>query len=52
MHSDGRVGEQETRLQVIVLDHADEEAWGGIEGVVLTEERYERALVPTDWLTD
>ncbi|UUL82528.1 DUF3732 domain-containing protein [Sphingomonas qomolangmaensis] len=41
-----------TRLQVIVLDHADEEVWGGIDGVILTEEWYDRALVPVDWLAD
>jgi len=41
-----------TRLQVIVLDHADEEVWGGIDGVILTEEWYDRALVPVDWLTE
>lgn len=38
------------RLQVIVLDHADAEVWGGIEGVVLTEEWYDSALVPAEWL--
>ncbi|MBY2952044.1 DUF3732 domain-containing protein [Rhizobium leguminosarum] len=39
------------RLQVIVLDHADEDVWGDIEGVELIEEwRDGRALVPTDWL--
>jgi len=39
------------RLQVIVLDHADEDVWGDIEGVELIEEwREARALVPTDWL--
>ncbi|RCS21941.1 DUF3732 domain-containing protein [Phyllobacterium salinisoli] len=39
------------RLQVIVLDHADEDVWGDIDGVELIEEwREDRALVPTDWL--
>ncbi|NTB87512.1 DUF3732 domain-containing protein [Agrobacterium tumefaciens] len=39
------------RLQVIVLDHADEDVWGDIDGVNLIEEwRDGRALVPTDWL--
>ncbi|MDB5657356.1 MAG: hypothetical protein JWQ94_4969 [Tardiphaga sp.] len=39
------------RLQVIVLDHADEDVWGDIDGVELIEEwRDGRALVPTDWL--
>lgn len=45
-----QVGVADSRLQVIVLDHADEEVWGGIEGVVLTEEWYERALVPASWI--
>jgi hypothetical protein len=26
------------RLQIIVLDHAGEDVWGGLDGVVLTEE--------------
>lgn len=39
------------RLQVIVLDHADDGVWGGLAGVVLTEEwRGGKALVPYDWL--
>jgi len=40
------------RLQVIVLDHADEDVWGDIDGVELIEEwRDRRALVPADWLS-
>lgn len=39
------------RLQVIVLDHADEDVWGDIDGVELIEEwRGGRALVPLEWL--
>lgn len=38
------------RLQIIVLDHADEEVWGGLEGVILTEAWFDRALVPLEWL--
>lgn len=34
------------RLQIIVLDHADGGVWGGIPGVVLTEEWREKKLVP------
>jgi Protein of unknown function (DUF3732) len=38
------------RLQTIVLDHASEDVWGGLEGVELTEEwRDGRALVPAEW---
>ncbi|MFB9266696.1 DUF3732 domain-containing protein [Bradyrhizobium erythrophlei] len=37
------------RLQIIVLDHADEGVWGGIPGVSLTEEWRGRALVPLEW---
>lgn len=37
------------RLQIIVLDHADEEVWGGLEGVILTEAWFENALVPKEW---
>lgn len=39
-----------TRLQIIVLDHADEEVWGGLEGIVLAEEWRDQALVPYNWL--
>ena len=38
------------RLQVIVLDHADQGVWGGLLGVELTEEWRERALVPHEWI--
>lgn len=38
------------RLQIIVLDHADEDVWGGLEGVVLTEQWRDRALVPSEWI--
>jgi hypothetical protein len=38
------------RLQVIVLDHADDDVWGGLPNVQLTEEWRGRALVPLEWL--
>jgi hypothetical protein len=38
------------RLQIIVLDHADDGVWGGLGGVTLTEEWRGRALVPSEWL--
>ncbi|HYI64548.1 MAG TPA: DUF3732 domain-containing protein [Allosphingosinicella sp.] len=38
------------RLQIIILDHADEEVWGEIDGVVLTEQWRDHALVPAEWL--
>jgi Mg2+ and Co2+ transporter CorA len=38
------------RLQVIVLDHADDDVWGGLSDVQLTEEWRGRALVPLEWL--
>lgn len=38
------------RLQVIVLDHADEDVWGGLDNVVLAEQWRDRALVPLEWL--
>jgi hypothetical protein len=41
------------RLQVIVLDHADSDVWGGIRGVQLIEEwRGENKLVPVEWLSN
>lgn len=38
------------RLQVIVLDHADEDVWGEIDSVVLAEQWRGHALVPLNWL--
>jgi hypothetical protein len=38
------------RLQIIVLDHAHEDVWGGLPGIELIEEWRERALVPATWL--
>lgn len=40
------VNSSEGRLQIIVLDHADEGVWGEISGVVLTEEWRDKKLVP------
>jgi hypothetical protein len=41
------------RLQTIVLDHAGEDVWGGLDGVELTEEwRGGPALVPTEWFSN
>jgi hypothetical protein len=39
------------RMQMIVLDHAGEDVWGGIDGVELTEEWRGRGLIPAEWLT-
>lgn len=41
----------QTRLQVIVLDHADDDVWGGLPGVKLIEEWRGKALVPEAWIT-
>jgi hypothetical protein len=38
------------RLQVIVLDHADEDVWGDLHSVVLAEQWRDHALVPLSWL--
>ncbi|MDO7836614.1 DUF3732 domain-containing protein [Sphingobium sp. HBC34] len=38
------------RLQVIVLDHADEDVWGDLDSVVLAEQWRDQALVPLGWL--
>jgi quinol monooxygenase YgiN len=40
------VNSSEGRLQIIVLDHADEGVWGEISNVVLTEEWRDKKLVP------
>jgi len=44
------VRSSEGRLQIIVLDHADEGVWRGLEGVELTEEWRGQKLVPERWL--
>lgn len=45
-------GEKE-KLQLIVLDHASSEVWGGVEGVVgLPEWRDGTKLVPMEWLSE
>lgn len=38
------------RLQIIVLDHADEEVWGGLQNVYLVEEWRGMGLVPDAWV--
>lgn len=38
------------RLQVIVLDHADDDVWGKVSGVELVEEWRGTALVPSEWI--
>ena len=43
--------ENKGNLQVIILDHAGPDVWGGIPGVILAEEwRGDDALVPKHWL--
>ena len=45
------VGNGKGRLQVVLLDHADEDVWGAIEDVHLVENwREGRKLVPENWL--
>lgn len=41
----------EGRLQIIVLDHADEEIWGELPNVHLVEEWRGKGLVPSVWAT-
>lgn len=50
----GRVAlDAKGNLQLIVLDHADRDVWGGIDGVVgLPEWRNGIKLVPMEWLDD
>ncbi|MCL6606133.1 MAG: DUF3732 domain-containing protein [Paenibacillus sp.] len=39
------------KLQIIVLDHAPETVWGGIEDIHLVDEwRNGKKLIPTEWL--
>lgn len=44
------VVEAKGKLQIIVLDHAYKDVWGGLAGVELAAEWYdERKLVPSEW---
>jgi hypothetical protein len=39
-------------LQAIVLDHAQDDVWGGIEGLHVVENWRGRKLVPEEWLAE
>ena len=42
------------RLQIVILDHADHEVWGKIEGIQLVEEwrGANHKLVPEEWIPE
>ncbi|MBS3915297.1 MAG: DUF3732 domain-containing protein [Bacteroidetes bacterium] len=44
------VGKKKGQLQIIVLDHADDEVWGKLKNVYLVETWRGEALVPIHWL--
>jgi len=47
------VGASKGRLQVIVLDHASQDVWGGIDHIhALPEWRGPEKLVPLAWITE
>lgn len=47
---DGIIKKTTGRLQIIVLDHANEEVWGGLNNVHLVEEWRGKGLVPETWV--
>lgn len=47
---DNIITKTDGRLQIIVLDHADEEVWGGLRNVHLVEEWRGKGLVPEAWV--
>lgn len=47
---DNIITKTEGRLQIIVLDHADEEVWGELHNVHLVEEWRGKGLVPKAWI--
>jgi hypothetical protein len=47
------VGASKGRLQVIVLDHASTDVWGGIEHIhAIPEWRGPEKLVPLAWISE
>ena len=44
------VSKKQDALQIIVLDHADEDVWGELPNVKLVEEWRGKALVPLAWI--
>lgn len=44
----------EAKVQIIVAEHADEDVWGGIEGIHLVERwrDTDKKLVPTEWIRE
>lgn len=44
----------EAKVQIIVAEHADEDVWGGIEGIHLVERwrNTDKKLVPTEWIRE
>lgn len=49
---DDIIKKTEGRLQIIVLDHANEEVWGELENVHLVEEWRGKGLVPGAWIKE
>ncbi|WP_124094092.1 DUF3732 domain-containing protein [Burkholderia gladioli] len=49
---DGIIQKTTGRLQIIVLDHADDEVWGRLANVHCVEEWRGQGLVPTEWIAD
>ena len=47
---DDIIKKTEGRLQIIVLDHADGEVWGGLQNIHLVEEWRGKGLVPKAWI--
>jgi hypothetical protein len=43
------IGRTDGRMQIIVLDHADEEVWGQLANVHLVEEWRGKGLIPSAW---
>jgi hypothetical protein len=44
------IGRTDGRMQILVLDHADEEVWGQLTNVHLVEEWRGKGLVPLAWI--
>ncbi|WP_326975416.1 DUF3732 domain-containing protein [Caproicibacter sp. BJN0012] len=46
------VSNAKSEIQIIILEHADEDIWGGLDNITLVERwRGDKKLIPTEWIS-